>query len=112
MPVMTASALAMTDEQRFQLEAMARSHTLPHRKVLQAQALLLAADGVATNEVARRCKTTDTSVRGWRAAGAAAIRGRRDRRGRADRQGAKSAVVVAGRHGGRGGPCDAQRAAR
>ncbi len=29
-------------------------------------ALLLAADGVATNEVARRCGTTDDSVRAWR----------------------------------------------
>jgi transposase len=39
---------------------------LPHRKVVQAKALLLAADGVATNEVARRCGTTDDSVRAWR----------------------------------------------
>jgi transposase len=34
--------------------------------VVQARALLLAADGVGTNEVARRCGTTDTSVRAWR----------------------------------------------
>ena len=34
---------------------MARSTSLGHRKVIQAKALLLAADGVATNEVARRC---------------------------------------------------------
>ena len=40
--------------------------SLPHRRVVQAKALLLAADGVATNEVARRCGTTDTSVRAWR----------------------------------------------
>jgi transposase len=39
---------------------------LPHRQVVQAEALLLAADGVATNEVARRCGTSDTSVRAWR----------------------------------------------
>ena len=45
---------------------MARSMSLPHRRVVQAKALLLAADGVATNEVARRCGTTDTSVRAWR----------------------------------------------
>ena len=45
---------------------MARSPSLPHRQVVQARALLLAADGVATNEVARRCETTDTSVRAWR----------------------------------------------
>lgn len=66
MPVITAEPLAMTAEQRGQLELMARSTSLPHRQVVQAQALLLAADGVATNEVARRCDTSDTSVRAWR----------------------------------------------
>ena len=56
----------MTDDQRSALERMARSRSLPHRRVVQANALLLAADGVGTNEVARRCGTTDTSVRAWR----------------------------------------------
>ena len=56
----------MSSEQRVALEAMARSSSLPHRQVQQARALLLAADGVATNEAARRCATTDTSVRAWR----------------------------------------------
>jgi transposase len=56
----------MTDDQRAALERMARSRSLPHRQVVQAKALLLAADGVGTNEVARRCGTTDTSVRAWR----------------------------------------------
>ncbi len=66
MPVMTAAALAVSDEQRRSLERMARSTSLPHRTVVQAKALLLAADGVATNEVARRCGTTNESVRAWR----------------------------------------------
>jgi len=66
MPVMTAEPLTMSGDQRAVLEKMARSRSLPHRKVVQARALLLAADGVATNEVARRCETTDTSVRAWR----------------------------------------------
>jgi transposase len=56
----------MGDEQRAVLERMARSSSLPHRKVVQAKALLLAADGVATNEVARRCQTSAESVRAWR----------------------------------------------
>ena len=56
----------MSGEQRVELGVMARSLSLPHRQVVQAKALLLAADGVATNEVARRCETTDTSVRAWR----------------------------------------------
>lgn len=56
----------MSVEQREALEVMASSTSLPHRQVVQAKALLLAGDGVATNEVARRCQTTDTSVRAWR----------------------------------------------
>ena len=59
MILVTAPALAMTDEQRAALEKMARSTTLAHRKVVQAKALLLAGDGVGTNEVARRCHTTN-----------------------------------------------------
>ncbi len=56
----------MSDHQRAALEVMARSSSLPHRKVVQSRALLLAADGVATNEVARRCGTSAESVRAWR----------------------------------------------
>jgi transposase len=66
MPGIVAEPLAMSAEQRAALEVMARSSSLPHRQVVQARALLLAADGVATNEVARRCDTSDTSVRAWR----------------------------------------------
>ncbi len=56
----------MSGDQRAALVKMARSTSLPHRQVVQAKALLLAAEGVPTNEVARRCGTTDTSVRKWR----------------------------------------------
>ena len=66
MPVIIAEPLPMSSEQRVALAAMARSTSLAHRQVMQAQALLLAGAGVATNEVARRCGTTDTSVRAWR----------------------------------------------
>lgn len=66
MPVLVAEPLPMSAEERAALEVTSRSTSLPHRQVVQAQALLLAADGVATNEVARRCGTTDTSVRAWR----------------------------------------------
>jgi len=45
---------------------MAAAASLPYRQVVQARALLLAADGIATNEVARRCDTTATSVLAWR----------------------------------------------
>src|SRR3954452_14446306 len=66
MPIKTAAPLAVTQEQRAELERMARSSSLPHRAVVQARALLFAADGVPTNEVARRCNTTNDTVRAWR----------------------------------------------
>jgi transposase len=66
MPIVVAAPLAVSVEQRVELERMTRSSSLPHRKVIQAKALLLAADGVATNEVARRCQTTNDTVRAWR----------------------------------------------
>ena len=66
MGTVIAPPLAMTDEQRAALEVIARSTTLGHRKVVQAKALLLAADGVGTNEVARRYHTSNESVRAWR----------------------------------------------
>jgi transposase len=58
--------LAMTADEREALERIARSASAPERTLRQAKALLLVADGVGTNEVARRCGTTDTSVRAWR----------------------------------------------
>lgn len=45
---------------------MAVSTTLPHRKVVQARALLWAGDGVANAEIARRCQVTPEAVRRWR----------------------------------------------
>src|SRR5918998_4629674 len=66
MPVKVASALAVSEQQRAELEVMARSSALPHRKVVQARALLFAADGMANEEIARRCETTPDSVRRWR----------------------------------------------
>jgi transposase len=64
---MTAPALPVTDEQRAELKRMAASSTLPHRQVVQAKALLWAADGVANQEIARRCEVDSDAVRRWRA---------------------------------------------
>ena len=46
---------------------MTRSTTLPHRKVVQAKALLMAADGLANEQIARRCEVDSDTVRRWRA---------------------------------------------
>ena len=67
MPVMVAAALVVSDEDRVVLERWARSTVEPHRRVVQARGLLLAADGVANEEIARRCETTPDTVRRWRA---------------------------------------------
>ncbi len=56
----------MSADQRHRLERMARSRSIPHRQVVIAGALLLAADGVATNEVARRVGARPDTVRAWR----------------------------------------------
>lgn len=66
MPINVASPLVMTAEQRAALEVMARSSSLPARKVAQAKSLVLAADGVSNRENARRCGTTRETVIGWR----------------------------------------------
>jgi len=67
MPVVVAAPLKVTRAERVELERMARSTTLPHRCVVQARGLLLAAAGVANNEIARECDTTADTVRRWRA---------------------------------------------
>ncbi|MCA1708891.1 MAG: IS630 family transposase [Actinobacteria bacterium] len=64
---MTAAALPMSDEQRDELRRMSRSTVLAHRKVVQARALLMAADGVANERIARRCEVDSDTVRRWRA---------------------------------------------
>jgi transposase len=66
MPIFTAPALPVTGEQRAELTRMARSTVLPHRQVVQARALLLAADGVANQEIARQVDVDSDTVRRWR----------------------------------------------
>ena len=63
---MVAAALSMTDEQRAQLEEVARSSVLPHRKVVQARALLWAGEGVSNEENARCSGVSSDAVRRWR----------------------------------------------
>ena len=63
---MVAAALSVTDCQRAELARMASSSVLAHRVVMQAKALLWAADGVANDEIARRCGVDSDAVRRWR----------------------------------------------
>jgi transposase len=66
MPIKTAPALPVSDEQRAELTRLAASTVLAHRVVVQARALLLAADGVANEEIARRFEVDSDTVRRWR----------------------------------------------
>jgi transposase-like protein len=64
--VLSARPLVVTAEQREALERMARSSSLPHRTVIQAEALLLSAGGVSIYETARQTRVASNSVRAWR----------------------------------------------
>src|SRR5436190_222834 len=63
-----AARLLLSDEQRAELVAMANSPSLPHRVVRQAKGLLDAADGMANEEIGRRCGVSANTVRAWRQA--------------------------------------------
>jgi transposase len=67
MPIRTALALVVSDDQRLALTRMARSTTLPQRKVIEARGLVLAADGVPTLRVATELGVSPDRVRRWRA---------------------------------------------
>jgi transposase len=66
MPVAIAASLLVTEDERVELGRMAASSVLPHRQVVQAKALLLAADGVANEQIARSCQVESDTVRRWR----------------------------------------------
>jgi transposase len=66
MPRAAAAALELTDDQRDELVQISRSTSRPHRAVVQARALLMAGDGVANEEIARRCDVEADTVRRWR----------------------------------------------
>src|SRR5215472_12311833 len=57
----------MTTAERNALQRMAASTSLPHRKVVQARALLWAGDGVSNQEIGRRSGVDSDAVRRWRA---------------------------------------------
>jgi hypothetical protein len=60
---MVAAALTVTIEQRVELERMAASTSLPHRQVVQARGLLWACEGVANDEIGRRCGVESDTLR-------------------------------------------------
>jgi len=61
-----APPLRMTNDQRAELERISHSSSSPCRAAVHAKALLLAADGAANHEIARRLGVASHSARMWR----------------------------------------------
>src|SRR5215831_6065669 len=59
-------ALTVTDAQREVLESLARSQSGPHREVVRAKALLMAADGASNATIAARLSVSRSTVANWR----------------------------------------------
>jgi hypothetical protein len=64
--LMVAPASMATVKQRAELERMAASTSLPHRHVVQARGLLWACEGMANDEIGRRCGVDSDAARRWR----------------------------------------------
>src|SRR5262249_8343048 len=62
-----AAALPLTGGERETLEKVARAQAAPHRQVLRARVLLMAADGVANAGIAEEIGVAPVTVRAWRA---------------------------------------------
>jgi len=61
------AALTLTSGQEKVLRELAQSRTTPHRQVIRAKALLLAAEGLANTAIAETIGVSPTSVMAWRA---------------------------------------------
>lgn len=66
MPRKSPYVLALTSEQRQELEARSRRYTLPYRDVVRARIVLMAAEGLDNDEIAARLDTRREIVSKWR----------------------------------------------
>src|SRR5215470_136289 len=60
------TALVVSDADRNQLSALARSQSMPHALVRRAQIVLLSGEGRSNREVAQRCGVSAPAVSHWR----------------------------------------------
>ena len=67
MRVPKATPVILTDDERAELEGVARSRKSQHRMRQRAQIILLAADDLATRAIARRVGCTVGTASKWRA---------------------------------------------
>ena len=66
MPRKSPFTIELDRDQRTRLEAQARKYTLPYRDVVRAKIVLLAAEGLANDEIAARLDTRREIVSKWR----------------------------------------------
>ena len=66
MPRSSPLTVRLRPEERAALEARARRYTLAYREVIRAKIVLMAADGVPVEEIARRLDTPREVVWKWR----------------------------------------------
>jgi transposase len=66
MPRTSPYAIELSAEERAELEARARTYTLPYREVLRAKIVLYAAQGLRNDQIAARLDTRREVVSKWR----------------------------------------------
>lgn len=66
MPRVSPYSIVLTDDERRDLEAMARCYTSPYCEVVRARIVLYAADGKGNDEIAARLDTPRQVVSKWR----------------------------------------------
>jgi len=66
MPRRSPYRIELSEEERRALKARARKYTLPYRDVVRAQMVLLAAEDLANDEIARRLNSRREVVSMWR----------------------------------------------
>jgi transposase len=62
----TAQAIVLSATERDTLDDWARSRSLPHRQVIRAQIVSMAANGVASQEIGRKLSLSRPTVQLWR----------------------------------------------
>jgi hypothetical protein len=66
MPGRSPSEITLSDEDRAELKHNAASYTRPHREVLRAKIVLMAAEGATNTEIGERLGMSRKSVGRWR----------------------------------------------
>ena len=66
MPRSSPFTIVLTSNERIELERISRKYTLPYYRVVRAQMILMAADGMANDQIAERLNTHREIVSRWR----------------------------------------------